>query len=221
MKRVNQILTLGFLVEKLSCQSRTWLLVYFLRLLIHWKTFLSKLSWFITLQNNEVQSKLSSPYGHLNTDTPLLRTVGLVPEIGQKSYIPYLYNTDTFVKRTLGSVPLVSVLKRFDCLNYSTSFISKIACWILSKFSLVVQSVCPVVLEARNTSDCLEASSSPLLFLFYLPLNLPLPPPSTLHTPLNSPHPPPCLLKKYTERRNWSNIYKKIILNLWEKFSAV
>ena len=39
-----------------------------------------------------------------------------------------------------------------------------------------------MVLEARNTSDCFEASSSPLLFLFSLPLNLPHRPPSTLHT---------------------------------------
>ena len=60
---------------------------------------------------------LTSPCGHLyNTDISLLRTVRLVPEKCQKSYIPYLYNTDTSVKRTLGSVLLVSVLKRFDCI---------------------------------------------------------------------------------------------------------
>ena len=35
----------------------------------------------------------------------------------QKSYIPYFYTTDTSVNRTLGSVPLVSVLKRFDCIE--------------------------------------------------------------------------------------------------------
>ena len=176
MKRVNQILTLGFLVERLSCQTRTWLLVFSLRLFIHWKTFLSKLSWSVTLQNNEVQSNLS-------LRTPQYWHPSIIwSQKCQKSYIPYFYNTDTSVKRTLGSVPLVSVLKRFDCLNYSTSFINKIVCWILSTFSLVVQSVCPVVLEARNTSDCFEASSSPLLFLFSLPLNLPHRPPSTLHT---------------------------------------
>ena len=160
MKRVNQILTLAFLVEKLSCQTRAWLLVFSLRLLIHRK-------------NISFQTKL-----------------------------------------TLGSVPLVSVLKRFDCLNHSTSFISKIAWWSLSTFSLV-QSVCPLVLMARHTSDCFEASSSPVLFVFPLPLNSPHPP------RLNPQHPSPCLNKKYTERRNWSNMYKKIILNLWKKFPAV
>ena len=59
---------------------------------------------------------ITSPYGRLyNTDTFLLWTVRLVPEM-PKSYIPYLYNTDTSVKWTLGSVPLVSALKRFDCM---------------------------------------------------------------------------------------------------------
>ena len=46
-----------------------------------------------------------------NTDTSLLRTVRLVPEM-PKSYFPYLYNMDTSV----GSVGLLSVLKRFDCI---------------------------------------------------------------------------------------------------------
>ena len=58
---------------------------------------------------------LTSPYGHLyNTDTSLLWTVHLVPEM-PKIIHPYPYNTDTSAKRTLGSVPLVSILKRFDC----------------------------------------------------------------------------------------------------------
>ena len=51
-----------------------------------------------------------------NTDTSLLRTVRLVPEMPKIiTYIPYLYNTDTSVKRALGYVLLVSVLKSFDC----------------------------------------------------------------------------------------------------------
>ena len=58
---------------------------------------------------------LTSPYGHLyNTDTSLLWTVNLVPEM-PKIIHPYPYNTDTSAKRTLDSVPLVSILKRFDC----------------------------------------------------------------------------------------------------------
>ena len=82
-----------------------------------------KLHWikpvtFCYAEECSIDYSLTSPYGHLyNTDTSLLRTVVLVPEI-RKPYIPYLYNTDTSVKRTLGSVPLVSVLKRFDCIRY-------------------------------------------------------------------------------------------------------
>ena len=64
-------------------------------------------------QNNRYSQ--TSRYGHLyNTDTSLLRTVRLVPEMPKISYIAYLYNTDTSVKWTLGSVPLVSVLIRID-----------------------------------------------------------------------------------------------------------
>ena len=69
-------------------------------------------------QNNRYSQ--TSRYGHLyKTDTSLLRTVCLVPEMPKISYIAYLYNTDTSVKRTLviGSVPLVSVLIRIDCIR--------------------------------------------------------------------------------------------------------
>ena len=68
---------------------------------------------------------LTSPYGHLyNTDTSLLWTVHLVPEM-PKIIHPYPYNTDTSAKRTLGSVPLVSILKRFDCTCMSLDWIPK------------------------------------------------------------------------------------------------
>ena len=69
-------------------------------------------------QNNRYSQ--TSRNGHLyKTDTSLLRTVRLVPEMPKISYIAYLYNTDTSVKRTLviGSVPLVSVLIRIDCIR--------------------------------------------------------------------------------------------------------
>ena len=69
-------------------------------------------------QNNRYSQ--TSRYRHLyKTDTSLLRTVCLVPEMPKISYIAFLYNTDTSVKRTLviGSVPLVSVLIRIDCIR--------------------------------------------------------------------------------------------------------
>ena len=47
-----------------------------------------------------------------NTDTSLLWTVCLVPEMPKIiTYTPYLYNTETSVKRALGYVLLVSVLQ--------------------------------------------------------------------------------------------------------------
>ena len=58
---------------------------------------------------------LTSPFGHLYYGWFVWS------QKCQKSYIPYLYNTDTSVKQTLGSAPLVSVLKRFDCTEYSDS----------------------------------------------------------------------------------------------------
>ena len=65
-------------------------------------------------QNNRYSQ--TSRYRHLyKTDTPLLRTVCLVPEMPKIWYI-----TDTSVKRTLviGSVPLVSGLTwRIDCIR--------------------------------------------------------------------------------------------------------
>ena len=213
MKRVNQILTLGFWLKSWAVKLIHGFLYSLWGFWYTEKTFLSKLSWSVTLQNNEVLSNLSlrTPQcGHPSITYSLFGTRNTKNHTFPSSII----RTPQSVKRTLGSVPLLSVLKRFDCLNHSTSFISKIAWWILSTFSLV-QSVCPLVLMARRTSDCFEASSSPVLFVFPLPLNSPHPP------RLNPQHPPPCLNKKYTERRNWSNLYKKIILNLWKKFSAV
>ena len=76
------------------------------------------LSSLMSGQNNRYSE--TSRYRHLyKTDTSLLRTVCLVPEMPKISYIAFLYNTDTSVKRTLviGSVPLVSVLIRIDCIR--------------------------------------------------------------------------------------------------------
>ena len=56
---------------------------------------------------------------NLSVQTPLYYRQFVWSQKCQKSYIPYLYNTDTSVKRTLGSVPLVSVLKRFDCSQFT------------------------------------------------------------------------------------------------------
>ena len=187
MKRVNQILTLGFWLKSWAVKLIHGFLYSLWGFWYTEKTFLSKLSWSVTLQNNEVQSNLSlrTPQcGHPSITYSLFGTRNTKNHTFPSSII----RTPQSVKRTVGSVPLLSVLKRFDCLNHSTSFISKIAWWILSTFSLVdlVQSVCPLVLlETRHTSDCFEASSSPLLFLFFLPLNSPHPP------RLNPQHPPP------------------------------
>ena len=54
---------------------------------------------------------------NLSLRTPLLYGQFVWYQKSQKSYIPYLYNTDSSVKWTLGSVPLVSVLKRFYCIE--------------------------------------------------------------------------------------------------------
>ena len=56
---------------------------------------------------------------NLSVQTPLYYRQFVWSQKCQKSYIPYLYNTDTSVKQTLGSVPLVSVLKRFDCSQFT------------------------------------------------------------------------------------------------------
>ena len=58
---------------------------------------------------------LTSPYGHLSiTDS------SFTARNAKNHTIPYLYNADTSVKQTLGSVPLVSILKRFDCIERLT-----------------------------------------------------------------------------------------------------
>ena len=54
---------------------------------------------------------------NLSLRTPLLYGQFVWYQKSQESYIPYLYNTDSSVKWTLGSVPLVSVLKRFYCIE--------------------------------------------------------------------------------------------------------
>ena len=86
---------------------------------------------------NGCACSLTSPYRHrlYNTDTSLLRTVRLVPEM-PKSYIPNLYNTNTSVNRTLSSVPFVSILKRFDCISSVTQDgVRKVVVNCLSYFS--------------------------------------------------------------------------------------
>ena len=71
-----------------------------------------------TMSGQNHRYSQTSRYGHLyNTDTSVIRTVRLVPEMPKISYTAYLYNTDTSVKWTLGSVPLVSVLIRIDCIR--------------------------------------------------------------------------------------------------------
>ena len=69
---------------------------------------------------NGCACSLTSPYRHrlYNTDTSLLRTVRLVPEM-PKSYIPNLYNTNTSVNRTHSSVTQDGVRKVVvNCLSY-------------------------------------------------------------------------------------------------------
>ena len=86
---------------------------------------------------NGCACSLTSPYRHrlYNTDTSLLRTVRLVPEM-PKSYIPNLYNTNTSVNRTLSSVPFVLILKRFDCISSVTQDgVRKVVVNCLSYFS--------------------------------------------------------------------------------------
>ena len=86
---------------------------------------------------NGCACSLTSPYRHrlYNTDTSLLRTVRLVPEM-PKSYIPNLYNTNTSVNRTLSSVPFVLILKRFDSISSVTQDgVRKVVVNCLSYFS--------------------------------------------------------------------------------------
>ena len=71
----------------------------------------------IVVSSGGVETKHISIQSNLSLRTPLFYGQFVWSQKCQKSYIPYLYNTDTSVKRTLGSVPLVSVLKRFDCIN--------------------------------------------------------------------------------------------------------
>ena len=67
--------------------------------------------------------------------TPLYYGQFVWSQKSQKSYIPYLYNTDTSIKRTIGSVPVMSVLKRFNCIDLWI-FCSGLKSMVSSKFKM-------------------------------------------------------------------------------------